>query len=424
VSSDRLPLGLLSMMAFRQLRARPGLTMIATLGVGLGVLAVIVTSALMWGAKLQFEAVILKVAPDITVRDEQVVDPRPLLERAAEGLVGVFVRHAAPASRAGRIKAPKEFMAGLEAWPEVQATSPVVSETALLHWGATTKPIDVRGIRVDAEERVKALSRQVVRGDWWAMTPGSRHAAIGSGLARQQHIDLGDAVVVLSATGHQERFDVVAVFESQVTAIDDNRIYIDFRTAQKLFGEGDEVRQISVRVRDSARATEIGKRIEREYGYRAVSWQTQNANFLSLLEAQRKIGIIILGAVLVLSAFGILAVQIMVVLQKRRDIAILRAVGFQRRDILFVFLLYGLVMATAGGAVGGALGKLAIVGIASLRVELEGVTRGNTIFVADILPIYAAGIGFAMIAGLLASVLPALSASRVEPVKVLRDQLA
>lgn len=156
----------------------------------------------------------------------------------------------------------------------------------------------------------------------------------------------------------------------------------------------------------------------------APSWQEANASFIGLLAVQRRMGSVILGAIVLLSSFGILAVQIMVVLQKRRDIAILRAVGFFGRDVLAIFLVYGLVLATAGGAVGVLLGKLAVMWIGSLRVELEGVTRGDRIFIADVPAIYLAGFGFAVLAGVLASLLPAIRASRVEPVNVLRDQIA
>ena len=78
----KTPLWLVLNMALRQLRARPGLTAVASLGVALGVLALVVTAALLWGAKLQFEAVILKVSPDVTVRDEVEADSRSLWERA------------------------------------------------------------------------------------------------------------------------------------------------------------------------------------------------------------------------------------------------------------------------------------------------------------------------------------------------------
>ena len=413
-------------MALRQLRARPGLTLVASLGVALGVLALVVTAALLWGAKLQFEAVILKVSPDISVRDEEQIDSRSLWERADESgsPPAVELHHASPSSRSGRIKAPDEFMETLRGWSDVAAVAPVVSETVLLRYGSTTRPVELRGIRVAEEEGVRPLSNLVLQGEWNAIAGNGHRAGIGSGMARQMGISVGDALTLSSAAGNTVHLEVSAIFESRVVAIDDSRIYVDLRTAQQLFGEPDVIRQVSIRLHDPERADAVAQHIERDFGYRARSWQAQNANFLSLLAVQRRIGSVIMAGVVLLSAFGILAVQIMVVMQKRRDIAILRAVGFQRGDILRLFLAYGMFMAVVGGSLGASLGKLVIVLIKNMRVHMEGVMRGDSILVADVLPVYVVGVSFAVGAGLLASLLPALSASRVEPVAVLRDQLA
>lgn len=420
------PLWLVLNMALRQLRARPGLTAVASLGVALGVLALVVTAALLWGAKLQFEAVILKVSPDVTVRDEVEADSRSLWERANDGANAPLVElhHASPSNHTGRIKSPDEFMDTLRTWPDIAAVAPVVSETVLLRFGATTRPVELRGIRVNEEERIRPLSTLVLQGDWSGIAGNGRRAGVGSGMARQLGLSIGDSITVSSAGGLSERLEVAAIFESRVVAIDDSRIYVDLRTAQRLFGEPDVIRQISIRLHDPEQADRVANQINKDFGYRARSWQAQNANFLSLLAVQRRIGSVIMAGVVVLSAFGILAVQIMVVMQKRRDIAILRAVGFQRGDILRLFLAYGMLMATVGGGVGAGLGKLVIVLLKGMKVHMEGVMRGDSISVADVLPVYVVGVTFAVGAGLLASLLPAMVASRVEPVAVLRDQLA
>lgn len=413
-------------MALRQVRARPGLTAVASLGVALGVLALVVTAALLWGAKLQFEAVILKVSPDISVRDEVEADSRSLWERAAGSGPKPLVElhHASPANHTGRIKAPDEFMDTLRTWPDIAAVAPVVSETVLLRFGSTTRPVELRGIRVAEEERVRPLSTLVLQGDWSTVAGNGHRAGIGSGMARQLGLAIGDSISVSSAAGKSERLEVGAIFESRVVAIDDSRIYVDLRTAQRLFGEPDIIRQVSIRLHDPEQAERVAAQINKDFGYRARSWQAQNANFLGLLAVQRRIGSVIMAGVVVLSAFGILAVQIMVVSQKRRDIAILRAVGFQRGDILRLFLAYGMLMAVIGGGAGAGLGKLVIVLLKGMHVHMEGVMRNDTINIADVLPVYVVGVAFAVGAGLLASLLPAMTASRVEPVAVLRDQLA
>jgi lipoprotein-releasing system permease protein len=421
---ERARLALLVRMALRQVRARPGLSGVAAGGVVLGVLTLVVTASLLWGAKLQFEAVILDVSPEVSLEDREFVDTRSIVERNAAGPVAVEVRHASPMTREGRIAAPEEVMRELRAMPEVLAAAPGLAETALLSYGAFTRPVDVRGIEVDLEETVKPLSKQIVRGALDPLRSSTQSIAIGSGLAKELGLGIGDAVRLLGASGVRRDLEVAAIFESRVSAIDDRRCYVALRAAQELAGSPSTVRRIGVRLRDPGDAFAVARRIERRFGYRAESWQEANASFIGLLAVQRTIGSVILGGIVILSSFGILAVQIMVVLQKRRDIAILRAVGFFGRDVLLIFLVYGLVLALSGGALGALLGKLVVVWLGSLHVEMEGVTRGDRIFIADVPEIYLAGLGFALLAGVLASLLPAVRASRVEPVSVLRDQIA
>lgn len=415
---------LLVRIALRQVRARKGLSAVAAGGVMLGVLTLVVTSSLLWGAKIQFEAVILDVSPEVSLEDRELIDTRPVVERGATSPMAVEVRHASPITREGRIAAPEDVIRELSAMPGVLAAAPGLAETALLSYGSATRPVDVRGIEVELEEAVKPIGKQVILGSLDPLRSSTHSVAIGRGLAKELGIGVGDAVRLLGASGIRRDLEVAAIFESRVSAIDDRRVYVALRAAQELTGSPSVVRRISIRLRNPDDAFGVARELERRFGYRAESWQEANASFIGLLAVQRRMGSVILGAIVLLSSFGILAVQIMVVLQKRRDIAILRAVGFFGRDVLAIFLVYGLVLATAGGAVGVLLGKLAVMWIGSLRVELEGVTRGDRIFIADVPAIYLAGFGFAVLAGVLASLLPAIRASRVEPVNVLRDQIA
>jgi lipoprotein-releasing system permease protein len=417
-------LQLLVRLALRQVRARPALSGIAAAGVALGVLTLVVTSALLWGAKLQFEDVILAVSPDVAIEDREFVDSRPIVERSAQGPVAVEIRHASPLTRDGRIAAPDEVMRELRAMPGVMAASPGLAQTALLSYGAAIRPVDARGIDLDLEEGVKPLSTQVVLGSVDPLRSSQHAVAIGRGLAKELGLGIGDSVHLLGSAGVRRNFEVAAVFESRVSAIDDRRCYVSLRAAQELAGSPSVVRRIHVRLDDPSVAFAKAREMERRFGYRAESWQEANASFIGLLAVQRRIGTVILAGIVLLSSFGILAVQIMVVLQKRRDIAILRAVGFFGRDVLVVFLVYGLVLATLGGAAGTIAGKGVILWLKTLHVQLEGVTRADHIYIADIAPIYLSGFGFAVLAGVIASLVPAIRAARVEPVAVLRDQIA
>ncbi|MGZ3478477.1 MAG: ABC transporter permease, partial [Polyangiales bacterium] len=185
----------------------------------------------------------------------------------------------------------------------------------------------------------------------------------------------------------------------------------------------DIIGRIEIRLRDPELAVQVTERIERAFGYDAESWQETNANFLGLFAMQNMILRFVIGAILLVGGFGILAIQIMIVLQKQRDIAILRSVGLRRLDILRIFLFQGVTIAIVGGIIGDLVGKLAIVQLAKLKVHSEGLVKSDTFLVYEDPMFYVYGIAFALVVGVIASMIPAWRGSKVEPVDVLRGQI-
>ncbi|MBK8254028.1 MAG: ABC transporter permease [Polyangiaceae bacterium] len=216
---------------------------------------------------------------------------------------------------------------------------------------------------------------------------------------------------------------VVGIFDAALPPIDNRRVYVTVRTAQILLGKPDIVGQIEMKLRDENTASEVREVVERSFGYDAESWQEANANFLALFQQQNMIISFVVGAILAVGGFGILAIQIMIVLQKTRDIAILRSVGFKRNDILLMFLLQGAIIAAIGAVVGDIGGHYLVAFLGTLKIKQEGLVRSETFMVYDDPKFYVYGALFALAVGILASLIPALRASRVEPVDVLRGQI-
>jgi lipoprotein-releasing system permease protein len=180
-----------------------------------------------------------------------------------------------------------------------------------------------------------------------------------------------------------------------------------------------------VRVDDPETAELYAQRMQQLFGVEVESWQKVNASLLGLFTVQDIITAFIIGSILVVGGFGILAIQIMIVLQKTRDVALLRATGFKRIDILRMFLMQGAVVASIGGLLGSVAGHFILSAVST--IELKASTplgRSDHMLVADDPKMYLYGLAFALLVGLLASVLPALRGARVEPVDVLRGMVA
>jgi len=410
-------------IALRQLWDRKLLNSIAVLGVTLGVLTLIGINGIMQGFQVKFLDNITKISPHVTVFDKQLLPAPPLLARYEDDFVAAHVAHETPSNRQLRINRPAEIVRAIEGMDGVSFAAGSLVGSAVLAIGSKEYPVDLRGIDGPRQDRVTPISQYIVNGTYRALAGTPDGILLGSGVASKMGANLDDLVVVGSPLGQKLNLKVVGIFDAGIPPVDNLRVYVTLHNAQTLLGKPDIVGRIDVRLIDGDAAPAFTATLERMFGYDAESWQETNRNFLSLFKMQDSIIGFVVGAILAVGGFGILAIQIMIVLQKTRDIAILRSVGFRRGDILAAFLLQGAIVALVGAAVGDVAGHYVLVALSHLKTHTEGLVKSETFLVYDDPRFYWYGAGFALLVGLVASVIPALRGSRVEPVDVLRGQL-
>jgi lipoprotein-releasing system permease protein len=410
-------------VALRQLWDRKLLNGIAVGGVTLGVLTLVAMNGIMQGFQQKFTQSILKISPHVTLYDTELRPEPPMLARYTGKFVAARIAHESPSDRQSRIKRPQEIVRALRELPEVEAAAGSLAGMVLIEFGGKTKSIDLRGIDMAQQEKVTPISQYTVAGNFSTLAIASDGVAVGSGFAQDLGLKIGDVVHAAAPGGTPMDLKVIAVFEAGVPPVDKARGYTLLRTAQTLLGRPDTVGRIEVRLRDPDDAFRANERIERMFGYDAESWQEANANFLGLFVMQNMIVGFVITAILLVGGFGILAIQIMIVLQKQRDIAIMRSVGFRQNDILRIFLLQGVIVALTGGLVGDVLGKIALGRLSQLKVHTEGLVKSDTFLIWEDPKFYVYGVLFALVVGVIASLIPAWRGSKVEPVDVLRGQI-
>ncbi len=410
-------------IALRQLWERKLLNGIAVGGVTLGVLVLIAMNGIMKGFEEKFTSTILKISPHVVIFDTELRPQASILQRYAGTLVAAHGPHESPSERQSWIKRPYEIVRALRAVPEVEAAAPSLAGMALLEFGGKTKSVDLRGIDVPAQDAVTPIHQYVKAGHLADLETRSDAIVLGAGIAKDLGLHIGDTVHTSAPGGKALDLEVAALFEVGVPPVDKTRGYTALRTAQALLGRPDTIDRIEVRLADPEDAIRVNEKVERLFGYDCESWKESNANFLAVFAMQDMVVYFVIGAILLVGGFGILAIQIMIVLQKQRDIAILRSVGLRRADILRIFLLQGVIIALVGGLLGDALGKIALHFLAKLPVKAEGLVKADTFLVHENPAFYVWGILFALLVGVVASLIPAIRGSRVEPVEVLRGQI-
>jgi lipoprotein-releasing system permease protein len=411
------------LVAIRQLWDRKLLNGIAVSGVMLGVLIFIAISGMIRGEQQKFLASMLRVSPHITIYDTELHPPTDLLAQRVGGPVAAEVLHRSPGDRQARIKRPQEIVAAVRQMDGVVAAAASLSGNVLIEYGGKEKPVDLHGIDIAAQENVTPLEPYVTHGNFRNLATSSDGIALGAGIAKYLGLHVGDTVHAAAQGSLPTNLRVMAIFDVGVPSFDKSRGYASLRNAQVLLGKPDVIGRIEVRLQREEEAVAASTRIEQVFGYDAESWQEANANYLALFAMDRTIVAFVNGAILTISGFGILAIQVMIVLQKRRDIAILRSVGLRRLDILGVVLLQGFVISLLGGGLGCGAGKVAVHYLGLMKMHTEGLVKSETFLIADAPAAYTNSLTFALVLGILAALLPAWEGAKVEPVDVLRGQI-
>ncbi len=410
-------------LALKQLWARKLLNAIAIGGVALGVLVLIGLNGIMEGFQQKFKGEILKVSPHVTVFATELASTETILERFTGGATAEHVLHQQPSDRTLRIRRPRDLIRALAEIPGVEVACGTLDGQAIVSVGAKDRGVSMRGVVPAEQDRCTPMSGYVKKGSWNDLAVTGDGVVLGVGVADDMGAHVGDRVRIVAPGGRPLSLEVVGIFDAGIPPIDNSRVYVNLTTAQTVLRRPNVVGILDVRLDDPMQAADLAARIESITGYDSESWQESNANFLSLFDMQNAIIGFVITAIMVVGGFGILAIQIMIVLEKTRDIAILRSVGLRRRDILGVFLSQGAVIAIVGAALGDVLGWRLIKFLGNLDVPSQGLVKSDKFLVYEDPRFYVIGVVFALTLGLLASLLPAWRGSRVEPVDVLRGQI-
>jgi lipoprotein-releasing system permease protein len=297
----------------------------------------------------------------------------------------------------------------LDEHAEVLAVSPVVSGPALARRGVARASVALLGIDPERYQRIIPLAEEMIAG---TLAVGAGNAVIGKELARDLGLGVGDKLRLDAGEGREAVVDVAGIFELGVRELDSRYVYLDLKQAQTLLDLPGGVTVIDTTVAEIFQADRIAERLGRLTGLRAESWMETNGQLLNALRSQSLTTEMIRFFVGVSVAFGIASVLAVSVVQRTREIGILRAMGSPRGQILRVFLLQGGLLGLFGSACGGGVGW-ALVQVFN--------TVGPGLFPIPIDPsLIPLAMLIATCTGVLAAALPARRAARYDPAVAIR----
>lgn len=407
-------------IALGHLRKRKRQTVVSILGVALGIGFFIGINALMRGFQQYFVSQIIDVAPHIVIKDEfRAASPQPALAAFPGG--AVVVSGVKPKDEPRGIRNARAKLAQLEAIPGL-AAAPTLQGQAILRYGTRDVPVSLYGIDPERERQVTNIEKDMVQGRLEDLRSTANALIIGSGVGERLGAEVGDTISVVSPHGVRLSMKITGIMRTGITSIDSGQAFALLKTAQVLQDRSNIVNQIRIRLADVTRAEPLARRIEGQVGYRTESWEETNRNVLSLFVIQNSIMYSVVGAILLVAAFGIYNIISTVVHEKTRDIAILKSLGFAQRDILAIFLAEGVIVGILGGIAGAFVGMGLIELMAQVRFGTAGTMmggRGTFILARDTWPYLAGGV-FAVVASAVAALIPARRAARLNPVDIVR----
>ena len=341
-----------------------------------------------------------------------------------EETVAPLIAGGRDAPRVASIQARPQRLTTIDGWPAlaratemtegVFAVAPVASGSALGIKGDASRSVVVLGTELDRYLRVVRLDDKV-RAGVLQLDPGD--ALIGIELAKDLGAVLGDRIRVQSAQGASEVLRVRALLDLGSRELNRRYVYTDLRAAQSLLGIPGRITNLDVSVRDIMRADEVAGRLRAQSGQLIETWIQTNNQVFAAINNQDIMTLLIRFFITVVVALGIASVLVVSVVQKRKEIGILRAVGATRRQMLGVFLLQGMIVGIGGALLGSVLGLMLVSVFSRILRTAEGEALFSLHFDFGLIGIVT--IGAAML-GLVAAVLPARTAARLDPAQAIR----
>jgi lipoprotein-releasing system permease protein len=407
--SDWLPFEWIA--ATRFLREGRLQTVAILLGIGIGVGVIIFMSAALAGQQENIVRRVLSAQAHIVLIPAQEV-ARPL--RGGQPGVAEAAIIQKPLQRVRSIDQWQKIIQEVAALPEVKAVSPMAAGAGIAQRGEATRSVTMQGVDAERYFRIVPLPEKIVAGQ---PRLGAADIILGVDLASDLGVRVGDKMRMAVGTGQAATLTVTGLVDLGNKGANQRITYVALHTAQALLGLTGGVSSIDVTVNDIYAAESIAQRIQALTGVEADSWIRTNAQLYLAINAQVVANTTIRFFVGLAIAFGIAAVLIVSVVQKSKEIGILRAMGGSRGQILRVFLLQGAVLGLLGSLVGSAFGGLAIV----LWGQLVRNPDGTPLFPLPIdAKLFLASALLATLSGLVAAFVPALRGARLDPVVAIR----
>jgi lipoprotein-releasing system permease protein len=410
-------------LSWRQLMARKKQTLLILLGISFGTLLFVAISGVQLGMRNYFSEQLLNNTAHVLISGaENKIDSAEVSKRLfGEANIVKWVSPPSGKRSEVRLQNYQGWVQRLEDDINVVDYSPRLQLNVLLSRGDFSTSAMLTGAIPDRHARISKIESYVRQGSFNALRGGSNNIVIGSGVAEKLGAQLDDYVQVSSGPSGSRPFKIVGIVHYGNEQMDDVIAFAQLTNVQTLAKAPGRVSEIAVALTDLDNSTDMADRWQALSLDKVQDWKEANKAFMEMIKVQDFTRYFITTAVLVVAAFGVYNVLTIMISQKRREIAILRAIGYNPSRILLLILYQGLLLGFAGGALGLLLGFLMCLWVGSIDFGFE-IGGKNNLWISYDTSIYVTAFITANVASIFASYLPARAGSRMTPMDIIRSE--
>ncbi len=395
-------------------------TIIAMLGVTFGIAMFILMISVIKGVNQFLEDSALDATPHIRIYKEITSNHPSLIDDANPGAFNV-IHHQLPKNELSNIKNGLQIAANIEKESGVLGVSPQISSQVFFNKGPIPFPGQIAGVEIVKENKLYNIKKRIKAGSMEALLSNPNGILMGKILARNLNVQVGDKITITTPTGNLKLVKVVGIFGFGIQTVDGVRCYANMSMAQEILQKDKSyVTDIHIKMKDSQGALQYAKVLKQQYGYKTQDWAEANSAFLAGDKIRNGMVVIVSITLLVVAGFGIYNIMNMNVINKMKDIAILKATGFGGKDIVSIFLIQSVIIGFLGAFLGIIIGYGLSYGVSVMPFDAGDFLDIKTFPVLFEPAYYFSGMVFGIVTTLLAGYFPAKKAAKIDPVAILR----
>ena len=399
-------------------------SIIAMLGVTFGISMFIIMISFMTGVNQFTEDMAMDNTPHVRIYKPLEIEDKKIiaLDKPQQENEWFVVEHQRPKNELSKIKNGLTLAQQLEAMPEVMGVAPQLSSQVFYNNGPVQIPGNIYGIDVKKQDALFQLNKKMDIGQLDDLLKGSDVIVMGKGLAKKMNVRVGDRVSVTSPDGGNLNLKVVGIFSFGVAAMDESRSYATLSTVQKILQKDPSyITDLNIKLHDINDAKAFKQKLENQLdGVHIEDWETANQSLLAGESIRNIMTFVVCMTLLVVAGFGIYNIMNMNIINKMKDIAILKATGFQGKDVTAIFMLQSIMIGVAGGFCGLFIGFFFSY-LLSITPFPAGEFFRIATFPVNFNPMhYFIGLFFGFLTTLFAGYFPSKRAANVDPVQIIR----